>query len=175
MTKSVAAGDLAIVFDDVSVAAGGVTILDRVTLTFAAGEPTVLIGPNGSGKTTLLRTAMGLTRPLRGRIIWGVRGDQPMARRAIMFQRPTMLRRSVGGNILYAHRAAGIPRQHQKTRVDALLTAVGLEGLGARPARRLSTGEQHRLALARALASEPRRAIPRRANREPRSRRHKSD
>lgn len=147
--------DLPILFDDVSVTAGGVTLLDRITLTIAPGAPTVLIGPNGSGKTTLLRTAMGLTKPSRGHVMWGAHGNQPPPRRAIMFQRPAMLRRSAGGNIRYALRAAGIPRPCQQTRLDALLAAVGLEDLGDRPARRLSAGEQQRLALARALASDP--------------------
>ena len=65
--------DLPITFDNVTVAAGAVTILDRITLTLVSGTPTVLIGPNGSGKTTLLRTAMGLTKPSYGRIAWGGR------------------------------------------------------------------------------------------------------
>ncbi len=52
--------DLPIMFIDVRVTAGAVTILDGVTLTISPGLPTVLIGPNGAGKTTLLRAAMGL-------------------------------------------------------------------------------------------------------------------
>ena len=58
--------DLPIVFEDVSILARNVAILDRVTLTFEPGAPTILIGPNGSGKTTLLRAAMGLLAPSRG-------------------------------------------------------------------------------------------------------------
>ncbi len=52
--------DLPIRFEDVTVSAGAVTVLDRVSLAIHPGAPTVLIGPNGSGKTTLLRLAMGL-------------------------------------------------------------------------------------------------------------------
>jgi tungstate transport system ATP-binding protein len=149
------AADLPIIFDDVSLIAGAVTILDRVTLTFAPGAPTVLIGPNGSGKTTLLRTAMGLTKPSRGRITWGARENPSPTRRAFVFQRPAMLRRSAAGNIRYALRAADIPRPQQKAEVAELLGLVGLEHLAGRPARRLSAGEQQRLALARALARDP--------------------
>jgi tungstate transport system ATP-binding protein len=58
---------LPIVFDEVSVTAGAVTLLDRVTLTVAPGAPTVLIGPNGARKTTLLRATMGLPVPRGGR------------------------------------------------------------------------------------------------------------
>ena len=52
--------DLPLMFVDARIVVRDVTILDDITLTIAAGSPTVLIGPNGSGKTTLLRTAMGL-------------------------------------------------------------------------------------------------------------------
>jgi tungstate transport system ATP-binding protein len=132
-----------------------VTILDRVRLTLQSGPPTVLIGPNGSGKTTLLRVAMGLLPPSRGRVTWGGREHVPPTRRAILFQRPAMLRRSAAGNIRYALAAAGVPRAERPKRVTELLAEVGLGGLARRPARRLSGGEQQRLALARALALDP--------------------
>jgi len=147
--------DLPIVFDNVSVAAGAVIILDRVTLTLSSGTPTAFIGPNGSGKTTLLRTAMGLSAPSVGRITWGGREDVPPIRRAILFQRPAMLRRSAGANIRFALAAADIPRAEHNSRVHELLGLVGLEHMTDRPARRLSGGEQQRLALARALARDP--------------------
>lgn len=147
--------DLPILFDDVAMVVRNLTILNNVSLTLAAGAPTVLIGPNGAGKTTLLRLAMGLLRPSRGRVTWGGRADATPTRRAIMFQRPVMLRRSAGGNIRYALKAAGVPRGGCATRTEELLTLVGLAGLGDRPARKLSGGEQQRLALARALAKDP--------------------
>jgi tungstate transport system ATP-binding protein len=120
-----------------------------------AGAPTVLIGPNGAGKTTLLRVAMGLIRPTSGLITWGGREVIPPTRRAIMFQRPAMLRRSTAGNIRYALAAAGVPRAKREARIAELIADVGLTGLEHRPARRLSGGEQQRLALARALARDP--------------------
>jgi len=129
-------------FEEVTITAGAVTVLDRLSLAFAAGEPTVLIGPNGAGKSTVLRAAMGLLPPSAGRI---VRDGEP--RRAIVFQRPTMLRRSAEANIRYA--MAGVDRTRE------LLALVGLEHAATRPARRLSGGEQQRLALARALARDP--------------------
>ena len=147
--------DLPIVFDAVTVATGAVTILDDIALTLMRGAPTVLIGPNGSGKTTLLRVAMGLMAPSRGRITWGGREDVPPLRRAIVFQRPAMLRRSAGANIRFALRAAGIPRAEHGRRTGELLELVGLEALAGRAARLLSGGEQQRLALARALARDP--------------------
>ena len=155
MTMRAPATDLPIVCQDVSILAGGVTILDRLSITIAPGAPTVLIGPNGAGKTTLLRVAMGLLVPSRGQVSWGGRADAPPERRAILFQRPAMLRRSAAGNLRYALAAAHSPRAERRTRVSELLDLVGLADLAERPARRLSGGEQQRLALARALARDP--------------------
>jgi tungstate transport system ATP-binding protein len=150
------ASDLPIMFENVSIAAGGVAILNNVTHGISAGAPTVLIGPNGSGKTTFLGAAMGLIPPSRGRITWGGRERVAPTRRSIVFQRPVMLRRSVAGNVRYALNAARLPRaQRQPSRIGEMLALVGLDHLSGRPARRLSGGEQQRLALARALARNP--------------------
>ena len=146
--------DLPLMLENAHVVARGVTILDGITLTIAAGPPTVLIGPNGSGKTTLLRAAVGLTAPTHGRITWGGRNVAP-ARAAIMFQRPVMLRRTAAANVRYALAAAGLQRAQRHDRATELLALVGLDKLDDRPARRLSGGEQQRLALARAMARDP--------------------
>jgi len=129
-------------FEEVTIVAGGRTLLDEVSLGIEPGAPTVLIGPNGAGKTTLLRAAMGLLAPARGRITW-----QGEPRRAIVFQRPVMLRRSAAANVRFARVGAD--------RTEELMAAVGLADVADRPARRLSAGEQQRLALARALARDP--------------------
>lgn len=147
--------DLPLMLVEVGILAGEVTILDDISLTLGPGAPTVLIGPNGSGKTTLLRAAMGLIPVTRGRVTWGGRDASPPDRRAILFQRPVMLRRSTGDNVRYALAAAGVPRDQRASRAAELLALVGLEKLAQRPARRLSGGEQQRLALARALARDP--------------------
>ena len=141
--------DLPIVLEDASYGVRALTILDRVSFMLAPGQPTLLIGPNGSGKTTLLRLLMGLIEPTGGRVTWGGRTHVPPERRAIVFQRPAMLRRSAAANIAYAMTTKS------PVRIDELLSLVGLKGLGERPARRLSGGEQQRLALARALARDP--------------------
>jgi tungstate transport system ATP-binding protein len=155
MTMRAPPTDLPIVLEDVAVVVGQLTILNDIALTLAAGAPTVLVGPNGSGKTTLLRLAMGLLAPSRGRVTWGGRIDAASTRRAIVFQRPVMLRRNAEGNIRYALSAAGVARSERAVRAAELLALVGLSELGDRPARKLSGGEQQRLALARALAKEP--------------------
>jgi tungstate transport system ATP-binding protein len=155
MSMRTPALDLPVRLVEVRILAGEVAILDGVTLTLDAGPPSVLIGPNGAGKTTLLRAAMGLIPVTSGLITWGGREVSPPTRRAIMFQRPAMLRRSTAGNISYALAAAGVPRARREARVAELMADVGLTGLERRPARRLSGGEQQRLALARTLARDP--------------------
>jgi tungstate transport system ATP-binding protein len=147
--------DLPLAFEDVTHLARGVATVRGLTLTIGAGAPTVLVGPNGSGKSTLLRLAMGLIAPTSGRVTWGGRAESDGARRAMVFQRPVMLRRSAAGNIAYALAAAGFGRAVRAARTAGLLAQVGLSYVADRPARRLSGGEQQRLALARALAREP--------------------
>ncbi len=147
--------DLPLVLEDVSLQAGATMILDRLSLAITPGAPTLIVGPNGAGKTSLLRLCMGLATPSTGRISWGGRTDSRPVRRAILFQRPVMLRRTVAANVGYALARAGAPRSQRMPRVAALLDRVGLADLAQRPARRLSGGEQQRLALARALARDP--------------------
>ncbi len=134
--------------DAVSVSVPGTAILDSVSLELRAGAPTALIGPNGSGKSTLLRLAMGLIAPSAGHV-----RHQPHVRTSLVFQRPVMLRRSAAANIAYARRAVHLSADG--TTIDRLLRLVDLAHVAARPARRLSGGEQQRLAIARALAREP--------------------
>jgi tungstate transport system ATP-binding protein len=155
MTMRAPLTDLPIVLAGVGFRAGALAILDGVTVAFRAGAPSVIIGPNGSGKTTLLRILMGLAPPSGGTITWGGRAGVPPDRRAFVFQRPAMLRRSAAGNLAYALAAARRPRAERGPRIAELLDLVGLRKLADRPARRLSGGEQQRLAFARALARDP--------------------
>jgi len=147
--------DLPLALEDVSYVAREVTIVRDMSLTIGAGAPTVLVGPNGAGKSTLIRLLMGLLAPTSGRVTWGGRADADGRRRAMVFQRPVMLRRSAAANVGYALAAAGAPRRTRADMVAGLLGRVGLAPLADRPARRLSGGEQQRLALARALARDP--------------------
>lgn len=133
---------------DVTVAVSATTILDHLSLTLESGAPTVLVGPNGAGKSTLLRLAMGLLQPTAGQVT-----RQPGLRASFVFQRPVMLRRAAAANVAYARTAAGLSTDAHV--IERLLGLVGLAHVATRPARRLSGGEQQRLAIARALAREP--------------------
>lgn len=146
---------LPIVIEGLHVSIGGTAILRDVSLRLEAGPPTVLIGPNGSGKSTLLRAAMGLVPASAGSVRWGGSGEASLGRAALVFQRPVMLRRSVADNVRFALEVSGVPRARREQRVSDLLSLVGLHALAGRPAPRLSGGERQRLALARALARDP--------------------
>jgi tungstate transport system ATP-binding protein len=146
---------LPIVFSGAEICAGETRILGPISFSISHGPPTVVIGPNGSGKTTLLRVAMGLVPITRGNVSWAGRSAPSDSRRAIVFQRPVMLRRSCAGNLAYALRALGISGAERDRRMTELLRLVGLEGVANRPARKLSGGEIQRLAMARALARKP--------------------
>ncbi|WP_137179618.1 ATP-binding cassette domain-containing protein [Roseomonas sp. AR75] len=139
--------------DGLRFAAGGVEILRGLDFALVAGAPTVIMGPNGAGKSVLLRLLHGLLEPTGGTLHWSLPRDEARRRQAMVFQRPVMLRRSVLANALYPLRLAGAPRAEQAAR-DAL-ERVGLAALADRPARKLSGGEQQRLALARAWALRP--------------------
>lgn len=152
-TAGVLGSDLPIRFTHVDYRAGAVSILCGIDLEIAGGPPMLLLGPNGSGKTTLLKLAMGLVTPTAGAITYGGREEPAPGTRAFVFQKPMMLRRTVAANVGYALTAAG--RRPDQLEIARLLAEVGLAGMDARPARRLSGGEQQRLALARALARDP--------------------
>ena len=135
----------------------GRRLVDGLSLTVDGGSLQVILGPNGAGKSLSLRLLHGLLRPTGGRVLWaGREADSGVRRRqAMVFQRPVLLRRSAAANIRYALGLRPLPREMRRQRLDELLALAGLESLAHQPARKLSGGEQQRLALARALALSP--------------------
>ncbi len=147
---------LPLMLRDVSFAAGGRAIIDRVSLQLEAGPSTIILGANGAGKSVLMRLMHGLIAPNSGEIRWS-EADGARARRqqAMVLQRPVMLRRNVLDNVIYALDAAGVARAGRAPLAREALESVGLVHLARRAARTLSGGEQQRLALARAWALHP--------------------
>jgi thiamine transport system ATP-binding protein len=151
----------ALVCRGLAVAAGGATVLRDLDLVVPAGRRTVVVGPSGAGKTTLLRAVAGLeqlaagTVELDGRDLAGVPSHR--RRLAVVFQEPRLFPNlSVGDNVTFPLRMAGVGRAQRRRVASRLLDEVGLGGLAPRDPRGLSGGEQQRVALARALAGDPR-------------------
>ncbi|MHC1581192.1 MAG: ATP-binding cassette domain-containing protein [Methanopyraceae archaeon] len=132
-------------------------VLRGVSLSVEPGEVRVIFGPNGSGKSTLLRIVAGILRPDRGRIVIDGEDvtDRPPEDRRVGYvpQRPTLFPHlTVRDNITYSLRnGRGDP-----DRLDELVELLELEEHLDRRPNELSGGYQSRVALARALFSDPR-------------------
>lgn len=116
-------------------------ILHDVSLTMTA-PITVILGANGAGKSQLMRSVHGLNRPTQGTM--GAPNKQ-----AMVFQETLVLNRSVLENLRFARPGAS------ESELIAHLNQVQLAQLASRPAPLLSLGEKQRLALARALITQP--------------------
>ncbi len=147
--------------DGVSKHYGGVMALDDVSVVIEEGETLGVVGQSGAGKTTLLRILSGLEEPTHGSIAFKGRGLEASTRSSLrrcttmIFQTPLFLRGDVYINIAYGLRLRKIPEDKVKELVAEALDRVRLGGYEDRPARRLSGGEQQRIALARALVLDP--------------------
>ncbi len=146
---------------DVSKRFGDFTALDHVTLEVPEGSLTALLGPSGSGKSTLLRIVAGLETPDIGEVL--IDGtDVTLARpqdRGIgfVFQHyAAFAHMSVRENVAFGLRIRKRPRDEVRERVDELLALVGLTKWSEQRPHQLSGGQRQRMALARALAVDPR-------------------
>lgn len=138
--------------DGLIFARDGQTLLDIPEFSLSSDGTTVILGPNGAGKSLFLRMMMGLLAPDEGRIS---RLDGLYKKMAWVPQKPVLLRRSVLANLTHALALSGVAKAQRHERALALLEIGNLSGFENRPARKLSGGEQQRLALVRALAQEP--------------------
>jgi sulfate/thiosulfate transport system ATP-binding protein len=146
---------------DVRKSFGDFVALDDVSLEIPDGSLTALLGPSGSGKSTLLRIIAGLEQPDTGSIeIHGSDATRvPPQRREIgfVFQHYAAFKHmTVRDNVAFGLTIRKRPKGEVRERVDELLGVVGLAGYHERYPNQLSGGQRQRMALARALAVEPR-------------------
>ena len=133
----------------------GKTLVGPVDLDLGGAGATVVMGPNGSGKTSLLRLLHGAARLTGGSITWACPEEEARRQQAFVFQRPVMLRRTVEENLSYPLRMRGVAKPDARAAAQEWAERVGLDGLMNRAAPNLSGGEQQKLALARAMITEP--------------------
>jgi sulfate transport system ATP-binding protein len=139
---------------------GDFVALDDVSLEVRDGSLTALLGPSGSGKSTLLRVIAGLEAPDAGRVL--ISGED-MTRVAVQnrnvgfcFQHYAAFKHmTVRDNVAFGLQIRKRPKEEIAERVHELLELVQLEGWVDRYPSQLSGGQRQRMALARALAVEP--------------------
>ena len=137
------------------------TLLQAVNLRIEAGQTVALLGPSGSGKSTLLKIVAGLEIPESGSV-WldgqDISDWPPEKRRlALMFQDFALFPHlNLQDNVAFGLVEQGMGRAAAREKAQALLQRFGLGGRGAERVDTLSGGEQQRVALGRALITQPR-------------------
>ena len=139
----------------------GKNLLCGVDLSVHEGEILCLLGASGSGKSTLLRIIAGLEKAEQGQILWRKEpiDEIPVHLRnfGLMFQDYALFPHlDVFSNIAFGLRMRAMTEEKIASRVKQVLSLVGMSSFKSRRVSDLSGGEQQRIALARALAPEPR-------------------
>lgn len=144
---------------------GGREALSGVSFSLERGEMAFLTGPSGAGKSTLLKLVALIERPTRGTVLVNQQNTSRIRRRrvpyfrqriGVVFQDHKLLYdRSVFENVALPLVIAGLRPREIGRRVRASLDQVGLLDRESHPPITLSTGEQQRIGIARAVASRP--------------------
>jgi len=139
--------------------------LSGVSFRLEKGEMAFLTGPSGAGKSTLLKLVALIERPTRGTVLVGNQNTSRVRRRRIpqfrrrigvVFQDHKLLNdRTVFDNVALPLMIASLRRRELERRVRAALDQVGLLEYEKHSPQSLSTGEQQRVGIARAVASRP--------------------
>jgi len=136
-------------------------LLSEVNLSFSPGEIVAVTGPSGIGKTTLIRTLAGLVPPLSGSITYGNAAGPKRGWLGFVPQRLGLVRHaSVAHNVMLGALAGSASAwwpfsSEARERANDAIDRMGLTGKLNEPIRRLSGGQQRRVATARTLAQQP--------------------
>ena len=142
--------------------------LHDVSLAFAAGEMTAILGHNGSGKSTLAKLLNGLYLPAEGKVTvcgmdtadeahtWDIRRSAGM-----VFQNPDnqLVASIVRDDVAFGLENIGVPSEEMPARIERALTEVGMLEFIDRAPHTLSGGQKQRIAIAGILAMQPRALI----------------
>lgn len=141
------------------------TAVNAVSLTLDRGESVGLVGESGCGKSTLGRLACGLLSPSSGCVLLDGHplppagaGSWAAGRIQMIFQDPVSSlnpRLCVRSSVAEPLAARHVPSAQRRAMADAMLSEVGLEGLGHRYPHEFSGGQRQRIAVARALMTRP--------------------
>ena len=142
---------------------GGLVAVNRVSFTVQAGEVLGILGPNGAGKTTLYNLLTGFIVPDEGEVLLqgqNLRGLAPFRVVRLGVSRTFQLCRPFVGmtvleNVIVGSLAQPAPPQGRDALARELIAQVGLAGKEAMPVEVMSYGDQRRLEIARALATQP--------------------
>lgn len=145
---------------------GGVTALEGLDLTVAAGRRLAILGPNGAGKTTLLLHLNGTLKPNAGTIEYDgtpVRYDRASltawrAAVGLVLQEPDdqLFAATVAEDVSFGPVNLGLTEADTRARVAQALAALDIADLADRPTHQLSYGQKKRVAMAGAIALRPR-------------------
>jgi len=146
--------------EDLCKSYGDLRAVDHVSFQVAPGEIVGLLGPNGAGKTTIINMVLGVLAPTAGRIL--IEGEDLRLHRSRALARtnfaavyaPVPGNLTVEQNLRVFGMIYGVERLSE--RIDALLDEYGLEPFRRTKAGLLSSGEQTRVALAKAMLNRPR-------------------
>ena len=152
--------------DAVHKAFGSLVVLDGVSIDFARGQTTVILGPSGTGKSVLLKHIVGLLQPDQGAVYFenenvsdlSETGLVEMRKRiGFLFQMGALFdSMTVGGNVEFPLREhTDLTRTDRRAKVERALEMVGLGGTARKMPGELSGGQKKRVALARAIVLEP--------------------